>query len=134
MSRRIVMLAVASLGATVAIAAARPSPLKKSKLEGTFVYVGDTKGQAMLDNGRYVFLYGPSTGAAMTGDAGTYTISHDTVYATNLYSTTASRVGQKYHWTVTAWAGDTASYTLWNPDGSTGHGRATRLHKHDSDD
>ena len=102
--------------------------MRPSRLEGTWEYVTPLKGQAVLLDGRFVFLYGPADGSApMTSDAGTYRISRDTVAATITYSTDSTRVGMTPHWTIEAWSADTAAYVVWNDAGRvTSRGRAVR--------
>ncbi|MDH3459322.1 MAG: hypothetical protein OER90_20965 [Gemmatimonadota bacterium] len=125
------------LGALFAIACGAPPPpnadqqqgTSASPLEGTFEYVGTLKGQAILANGRFVFLYGPPDGSApMTADAGTYQIAGDSATGKNLYSADTARVGVIYRWTAESWSGDTMAYVVMNDSGRvTGRGRALKL-------
>jgi len=99
-------------------------------MEGAFEYVGALKGQSTMVGGRFVFLFGPSDGSApMTGDAGTYRISHDTATHTITYSTSHERVGTVFLWTPESWAGDTVTYVVMNAQRQmTGRGRSVRRH------
>ncbi|MCJ7716163.1 MAG: hypothetical protein MUO54_06550, partial [Anaerolineales bacterium] len=50
-----------------------------SPMEGTFEYIGTLRGQAIITDGHYLFLYGPADESTpMTGEAGVYQISNDT--------------------------------------------------------
>lgn len=115
-------------GSTAATAAREPGSASHSP-EGVFDYVGTLRGEAVVQNGRYSFVYGASTpGASMIGDAGTYRIVGDTVFGHNTFSTLPDRVGREYRWTVQSWAGDTATYVVFDDSNKVaGNGRAVRV-------
>lgn len=102
--------------------------VRPSRLEGTFEYLAPLKGQAILANGRYVFLYGPADESApMTGHAGSYQIARDTGSATISYATDPQMVGATFRWTAVAWSGDTVTYAVLDEAGQiTDRGRAVK--------
>ena len=118
--------------ASIVLPATRPGrkTTPPPSMEGPFEYVGMLKGQSILTGGRFVFLYGPSDGSApLTGEAGTYRISHDTATHTITYSTNPQRVGTVFLWTPESWAGDTVAYVVMNAQRQiTGRGRSVRRH------
>jgi hypothetical protein len=105
------LAATALVLAVAAVAASRNAA--PSRAEGVFEYVGDLKGQAILQNGRFVFLHGPSDNSApMIAEAGTYTVARDTFEATITYSTVPASIGGRVSWTAVSWSGDTLTYAL----------------------
>ena len=99
-------------------------------IDGVYEYLPPGKGQAVNRNGRFVYLFGSPDGKSMTSQAGTYTISGDTVMNTITYCTDPGQVGTVYWWKVKSWSGDTVSYNTMNDKGEiTGGGRATRVSK-----
>jgi hypothetical protein len=101
-----------------------------SRAEGVFEYVGTQKGQSILENGRFVFLYGPvDNSTPLVSDAGTYMVARDTFTATITYSTVAGNVGNSVSWTAQSWSGDTLTYVLLDAAShETGRGRAVKRH------
>ncbi len=99
-------------------------------LEGfTAQYVTPLKGQSMARDGSFVFLFGPADeDAPMTGEAGSYVISGDTVTNTVLFSSDPDRVGLVYKWTPVATSGDTLTYDVMNEAGEvTGRARSVMV-------
>lgn len=99
-----------------------------SLMEGTFEYVDALRGQSIMRDGRWVFLYGPADGTApMTGEAGTYEIVRDTAIHSVAYSTDPDRVGTVFRWTLGPVSGDTLGYVVMDETGRvTGRGRGVR--------
>jgi hypothetical protein len=126
-STRLATILVA-LTLTVAVGATRDSA--PSRAEGVFEYVGTMKGQSILENGRFVFLYGPvDNSTPLVSDAGTYMVARDTFRATITYSTVAGNVGNAVRWTTVSWSGDTLTYALLDAAGhEAGRGRAVKRH------
>jgi len=117
-----------ALTLTVAVGATRDAAPPRT--EGVFEYVGTMKGQSILENGRFVFLYGQvDNSTPMVSDAGTYTVARDTFKATITYSTVPENIGGRRSWTVVSWSGDTATYVLLDSARhETGRGRAVNRH------
>ena len=92
----------------------------------TAEYLPPLRGQSMARDGRFVFLFGPADESGpMTGEAGTYEISGDTVTNTVLYSTDPERIGLVYRWTTESMTADTVAYVVMNEAGEvTGRGRS----------
>jgi hypothetical protein len=99
-------------------------------MEGAFEYFGTLKGQSIMTDGRFVFLYGPSDGSApLTAEAGIYRISRDTATHTITYATNPSRIGTVFKWTPVSWSGDTVEYVVMDDRRQpTGRGRSVRRH------
>jgi predicted ester cyclase len=102
-----------------------------TNIEGVYQYLPPNKGQAIIKSSNYLFLFGPSDGSQpMIGQAGTYTLSNDTVKVKVLNSTIKSQEGSEYWWRVKSWQGDTVTYETMNTRGEiTGMARSLRLHK-----
>jgi hypothetical protein len=125
------------IAAVILIAACAPpagEPVEEAEaatnwLEGAFEYVPPLKGQSIISDGRFVFLYGAADGSGpMTGEAGTYGISGDTVTNTVAYSTDPEGVGRVYMWTPESTSGDTLAYVVMSQAGEvTGRGRSIKL-------
>ena len=122
-SKRLAVIAIVAV-----TAAAAPRHSAPSRAEGMYEYVGTNKGQSILENGRFVFLYGPSDGSsAMVGDAGTYKVARDTFTAKITYSTVPGNIGGWRSWTVVSWSGDTVTYALLDTARhEIGRGRAVK--------
>ena len=101
----------------------------ESMFEGTFEYVPPLKGQCIIVDGRFVFLFGPvDESTPMVANAGSYKILHDTVTSTVTYSTDAEQVGTTFRWTVEAVAGDTMTWVVVDGAGKvTNRGRSVRI-------
>ncbi|MBS1545590.1 MAG: DUF4440 domain-containing protein [Bacteroidetes bacterium] len=85
---------------------------------GVYQYVPPLKGQSTLNNGRFVFLVGPSDGKGpMKSRAGNYTISGDTVTSNITYATDLKEIGTSFRWRIKSWAGDTATVDLFDEKG-----------------
>ncbi len=123
-------LAAILFAVTFTVAAGATRDTAPSRAEGVFEYVGTDKGQSILENGRFVFLYGPvDNSTPMVSDAGTYTIARDTFTATITYSTVAGNVGNSVGWTAVSWSGDTLTYVLLDKARhEVGRGRAVKRH------
>lgn len=129
--RRTIALYAALLIAACTVPAENAVPEtaeQASPMEGTFEYVDPLRGQSIMRDGRWVFLYGPADGGApMTGEAGTYEIVRDTAIHTVAYSTDPDRVGTVFRWTLGPVSGDTAGYVVMDETGQvTGRGRSVR--------
>ena len=97
-------------------------------IDGVYEYLPPGKGQSVNRNGRFVYLFGSPDGKGMTSQAGTYTISGDTVKNTITCSTDPKLIGAVYWWKVKSWSGDTVSYNTMNDKSEiTGGGRAIRV-------
>lgn len=107
----------------------QPPEATASWEEGTYEYVPPQQGQSMIAGGRFVFLYGPIDGSGpMTGEAGTYVVSGDTVTNTVTYSTNPAAVGGGYRWVVESTSGDTVTFVTMTLGGEiTGRGRSVRV-------
>jgi hypothetical protein len=128
------LTAVAAVVVAAACAEPAEEPIQEADasaalVEGIFEYVPPFLGQSIAIDGRFVFLYGPTDGSGpMTGDAGTYEISGDTVTNTVIYSTDPERIGQVYLWTPEAMSGDTLTYVVMNEASEvTGGGRSVKV-------
>jgi len=108
---------------TAACAAPAPEPVQEAKgpadwQEGAWEYLPPLQGQAVAHDGRFVFLFSPSDGSgSMTGEAGTYEISGDTVNNTIRFSTDTTLIGYRYSWTLESRAGDTLSFVVMDTAG-----------------
>jgi hypothetical protein len=100
-----------------------------SELEGIGEYVGGFKGQSIMTDGRYVFLYGPADGSGpMTSHAGTYEINGDMATHTIRYHTNPDRVGDVFSWRIESTTGDTITVVTMNEAGEfTGRARSVRV-------
>lgn len=98
-------------------------------LEGIFEYFGELKGQSIMTEGRYVFLYGPADDSGpMTSHAGTYVISDEVVTHTIRYHTDPDQVGDVFGWKVESTSGDTVTFVTMDEAGEiTGRGRSIRV-------
>jgi hypothetical protein len=83
-----------------------------SPMEGIVEYTDALRGQSIMTDGHYVFLYGPTDESApMIGEAGVYQISDDTM------------------WTIESTSGDTIAYTVMDEAREvTDRGRAFKRH------
>jgi hypothetical protein len=128
------MTALMAVALTAACAEPAEEPIQRAEtsvnwLEGIYEYVPPLRGQSIAGEGRFVFLYGPADGSGpMTGDAGTYQISGDTVTNTVVYSTIPVEIGLVYRWTPEATSGDTLTYAVMNEAGEvTSRGRSIKV-------
>lgn len=98
-------------------------------IDGVYEYLPPGKGQSIVRNGRFVYLFSVAGGkGAMASQAGTHVISGDTVKNTITYCTDPQEVGRSYWWKVKSWSGDTVFYNLMNTKGEiTGEGKAIRV-------
>src|SRR4051794_22521077 len=119
---------VATVSAAPTTATRAPTRSPAASLEGVFTYTGSLKGQAIIMNGHFIFLFGSASGGGMMSHAGSYRIRGDTARATIQFSTDSTAVGKSLRWTVTSWSADTATYVMMDPDGQeNGTGRAVRM-------
>lgn len=130
--RCIALLSGALLAAACAAPDAEANPQgssQGSELEGIFEYTGGLRGQSIMTDGRYVFLYGPADESGpMTGHAGTYVISGDVITHTIRYHTDPDRVGDVFSWKVESRSGDTITYVTMDEAGElTGRGRSIQV-------
>ena len=97
-------------------------------MEGATEYVGTRRGQTIMNDGHWVFLYGPADESApMIGEAGVYQISDDTAKHTITYSSDPEKVGLVFMWTIESISGDTIAWASMNEAGEvTGHGRSVK--------
>jgi hypothetical protein len=128
------MRGIAAVILIAACAAPAGEPVEEEEtatnwFEGTFEYVPPLKGQSIISGGRFVFLYGPADGSGpMTGEAGTYRISGDTVTNTVAYSTDPEGMGRVYMWTPESTSGDTLAYVVMSQAGEvTSRGRSIKV-------
>lgn len=100
-----------------------------SGIDGVYEYLPPLKGQSIVRNGQFVYLFGPADGKApMISQAGTHMISGDTVKNKVTYCTDPKQIGSIYLWRVTAWSGDTVSVETMNEKGElTGGARSVRV-------
>ena len=100
-----------------------------SGIDGVFEYLPPFKGQGVIRNGHFVYLFGPSDGSGpMISQAGTHRFSGDTVKNVITYCTDRKLIGTSYWWRVRSWSGDTVTYEIMNDKGQiTGVGRAVKL-------
>jgi predicted ester cyclase len=97
--------------------------------DGIFEYLPPLKGQSINRNGRFVYLFGPSSGKGnIISQAGTQVISGDTVKNTITFCSDQKQVGTGYWWRMKAQSGDTITYELMDQKGRiTGEGRAVKI-------
>lgn len=100
-----------------------------SGIDGVYEYLPPLKGQSIVRNGQFVYLFGQADGnGQMISQAGTHTISGDTVKNTVTYCTDPKQIGSIYLWRVTSWSGDTVSVETMNEKGQqTGGARSVRV-------
>ena len=100
-----------------------------SGVEGVYEYLPPLKGQSVVRNGHFVFLFGPVDGnEPMISQAGAHTISGDTIKNTITYCTDPKQIGTVYWWRVKSWSGDTITYETMNEKGQiTGGGRSIKM-------
>ena len=100
-----------------------------TSIEGTYEYLPPLKGLSSVRGGKFVFLFGPSNGKGpMVGNAGSYSISGDTVKNTFTYSTNPKEIGTSFQWKVKSWSGDTVTYVVMDNKGAVnGGGKAIRV-------
>jgi predicted ester cyclase len=100
-----------------------------SGIEGVYEYLPPLRGQSILRNGNFVYLFGPVEGNnSMNGQAGTYTISGDTIKNELSYSSNPEEIGTIYWWRVISWSGDTVAFETMDDKGQiTGGGRAVKI-------
>ncbi|MEO5601608.1 MAG: ester cyclase [Cyclobacteriaceae bacterium] len=98
-------------------------------VEGVFEYLPPLKGQSVIRNGHFVYLFGPADGKGpMISQAGTHTISGDTIKNTITYCTDPRQIGTVYWWRAKSWSGDTLTYETMNEKGQiTGGGSGIKI-------
>ncbi len=97
-------------------------------VEGVYEYLPPGKGQSIVRNGRFVYLFDSPDGRGMTSQAGTHIVSGDTVKNTVTYCTDPKQIGTVYWWKVNSWSGDTVTVVLMDDKGKpTGSARAVRV-------
>jgi len=100
-----------------------------SGIDGVYEYLPPRKGQAVIRNGHFVILSGPSDGSGpMISQAGTHKMSGDTVKLIITYCTNPKLIGTEFWSRVRSWSGDTMTYENMNDKGQiSGVRRAVKL-------
>lgn len=98
-------------------------------IDGHYKYLPPTQGEGVNHNGRFLYLFGPADGKGpMISQAGSQTVSGDTVKNYIEFSTNSTQVGTIYMWRVTSWSGDTTYYETMDASGKAiGNGKVVRI-------
>src|SRR5688500_8380281 len=100
-----------------------------SGIDGLYEYMPPLRGQGINHNGRFLYLFGPADGKGpMISQAGTQTVSGNTIKNTIIFCTDPKQIGTSYTWMLKSFSGDTITYDMMDEKAQViATGKAVRI-------